>query len=182
MRAPDIVQQVPSAGKTQRRVSLPMKLLLCSRPVIATNLADDVRLCDDLRQNTCRMHTITRSLPDARRIAGWINLTSSVIVTSLSRAWGAVFRRTFALTPRFSFDGPVQRPFDASASAGPPSLHALRRAPFLSTAEGDTERSHDTRGRKCEAGKTHSDHRCELDPGVYIILDHDLQSKRGVME
>src|SRR5579863_5608789 len=52
---------------------------------------------------------------------------------------------------------------------------------FMST-ESNTQGGKDTRNGECEAAKTHADHRRELDPGMYVVLDHDLEAKCGMME
>src|SRR5579872_979059 len=52
----------------------------------------------------------------------------------------------------------------------------------LSTAECNAQGRHDTRDRERKAAKTHPDHCGEFGPGVYIILDHNLQAERSVIE
>ena len=56
------------------------------------------------------------------------------------------------------------------------------RAPSLSAAKGDAQGGHDSCGGECEAAKAHRYQRCKFSPGVDVILDHDLQPKRGVIE
>jgi hypothetical protein len=56
------------------------------------------------------------------------------------------------------------------------------RAPFLSTAERDAQDGHDTCGREGEATKMRSNHNRELDRGMNVVLDHDLETKRHVVK
>src|SRR5665213_2837710 len=132
-------------------------------------------------------HTITRSVPLCRKFAASVSGASSDIVTSSSRAAGSNLSTYIALSPS-SF---IIRMDSQSSRFDPSPPHSLRqprcgvfriRASFLSTTESDTQSGHDTRGRERTAAKTHRDHRRELGPRMYVVLDNDLQAKRGVIK
>jgi hypothetical protein len=55
-------------------------------------------------------------------------------------------------------------------------------ASSLSAAERDAKGGHDARSGEREAAKTHRDDGSEFGPGVDVILDHDLQAERSVIE
>src|SRR5579872_4603134 len=132
-------------------------------------------------------HTITRSVPLCRKFAASVSGASSDIVTSFSRAAGNNLSTYIALSPS-SF---IIRMDNQSSRFDPSPPHSLRRphcrvfrirASFLSTAESDAQGGHNTRGRERTAAKTHGDHRRELGPRVYVVLDHNLQAERGVIK
>jgi hypothetical protein len=55
-------------------------------------------------------------------------------------------------------------------------------ASSLSTSESNAQRGRSARGRERETAKTRRDQRRKLDPGVHVVLDHDLQAMRRVIE
>ena len=54
--------------------------------------------------------------------------------------------------------------------------------PRRSIDETDVQSGYNTRSGECDAAEAHCHDRCELRPGVGVILNHDLQAERRVME
>ena len=110
-----------------------------------------------------RMKTSPEGLSEEDAANRWAEVGPNVVAANIHRGW-------------------PWRLLAAAASAAPVVARSYVRARSLSSTEGNAQGGHHTRARECEAGKTHRDHRRESGPGVYVVLDYDLQAKRGVME
>ena len=134
------------------------------------------------------LQTITRSDPERRSPAAWISGASSAIVTEpFARLGQQLFDEhrfcppavsssdasTLQSASAFTIASALSASLDTFLFEGPSSLLA---------AERHAKGGHDARSGERETAKTHRDDGGELGSGVDVILDHDLQAERSVME
>src|SRR6185312_8732146 len=133
------------------------------------------------------VHTTTISVPASRRsLAASISGALSAIVASRWRTVGTIFATSITPSLRFhsSSSWPTRRARFQTGNPPYPTAELFEKhaAPSLSAAKRDAQRGYNPGNRQRKTAQTHCYQHRELSPRMYVVLDHDLQAKRGVTE